>query len=267
MIPLSLLKNIESLQFTSFLALVSVLYLEGDVIFRSAEFLYHNGGSAPGVVAFNWDLKIFASVPLIAFALQCHLVFVPVYHGLAKRGGTPALMDWVSALTFVVCLALYLPTGALGYMHFGSATQGDVLENMGFTADVNVARVCIALTGVFSYPLLMYVARTSLSDLINVTCTPSYSTPLPEDNWRFYGLTAAFLVTSTVVSAAVDDLSVVLGVTGSTAAVVQVFIMPGLIWNKIHREDENWLWNHIVGWFLVVFGVIIGAVALWQTLA
>lgn len=264
--PLCLLKNLDSLQFTSFLAVLSVVFLEGDVLYRSAEFLQTNGGSAEGVVNFRWSMKLFASVPLIAFALQCHLVFVPVYHSLAKHGGTPNLMDWVSAATFLVCLGLYLPTGALGYMHFGNATNGDVLTNMGFAIDTNIARACIALTGIFSYPLLMYVARTSLSDLINVLVTPDNKTKLVDDNWRFYGLTAGFLVTSAVVSSAVDDLSTVLGVTGSTAAVVQVFIMPGLAWNQIHKESKNWVWHYVVGWGLVVFGVVIGAVALWQTL-
>ena len=266
--PLCLLKNLDSLQFTSFLAVLSVVFLEGDVVYRSAEFLHNNGGKpAPGVINFNWSMKVFASVPLIAFALQCHLVFVPVYHSLAKQGGNPKLMDFVSAVTFLVCLGLYLPTGALGYMHFGTATNGDVLTNMGFHADTNVARVCIALTGLFSYPLLMYVARTSLSDLIDALFTRDNKTKLVDDNWRFYGLTAGFLVTSAVVSAAVDDLSVVLGVTGSTAAVVQVFIMPGLVWNKVNSQDENWQLHYTVGWSLVVFGVVIGAVALWQTLA
>lgn len=52
-----------------------------------------------------------------------------------------------------------MPSGIGGYFLVGANAPGDILTALPDTAwDVNVARLCVTFTVVFSYPLLQYVA-------------------------------------------------------------------------------------------------------------
>lgn len=52
-----------------------------------------------------------------------------------------------------------VPSGIGGYFLVGANAPGDILTALPDTAwDVNVARLCVTFTVVFSYPLLQYVA-------------------------------------------------------------------------------------------------------------
>ena len=113
MAPLCYLRKIERLEFTSVLAVISIIYLLGVILYHSSKQIVDEG-PANDVVAFNWSFDIFKAVPLIAFALQCHLVFVPVYRSLKNR--TVKKMDAVSAATFGTCMSIYVPVGIMGLL-------------------------------------------------------------------------------------------------------------------------------------------------------
>lgn len=119
--PLCYLRKIEKLEFTSILAVVSIIYLLGCMIAHGVKKI-NSEGVADDIVAFRLSFDMFRAVPLIAFALQCHLVFVPVYRSLKNR--TVRKMDWVSAATFGTCMTIYVPVGILGFLV--SIKTGDI---------------------------------------------------------------------------------------------------------------------------------------------
>ena len=62
---------------------------------------------------------------------------------------------------------LYLVVSLCGYFTYGDSVSSDILETYPHIAVVNVARVAIALVVVFSYPLQLHPARSSLKSIVN----------------------------------------------------------------------------------------------------
>jgi len=332
LLPLCLLPRIEALNYASAVAVVSIVYLEGDVIAHAARSLsdgtadLHSGG----VTVLNLSVGLFKALPVLAFALQCHLVYVPVYQSL--RDKSLRTMDLVSVATYVLCFLLYVPTGLLGYMQFGRSTCSDIVaKNLPSTPDTDVARGAIALTAMLSYPLLHFVARTTLNDVFfggasldsdDAATGPAARAALADDDAAFSAmepltpgalypadgdvdggfadggaphiagasaartcglsvrvryllLTLGFMGATVGTAAAVSDLGVVLDITGSTAAVVQVFLFPAALYLRIAALDAGggvgegrsifsgapaWAWGGAI--FLCVFGTAMGVVSL-----
>lgn len=304
--PLCMLRSVKSLEITSALAVFSIVFLAADVVYHATDIL-PRAGIAVSAKAFPSSAEIFQAVPIICFALQCHLVYVPVFAGLSNR--TLRRMDWVTAATFVVCLCLYLPVGVLGYLMYGSDTKDDISENLPEGIDTYVVHACLSATAIFSFPLLHYVARIALGDLVwgdgagdaivqglaptadsdkRALRSPSSGGELAQDlpdneslsaplspakggasaaqggpssraacpsvcgtlqqrmqsavsaNITYYCLTAGFLVATMGVSMALKGIKLVLGFTGSTAAVVQIFIFPGFMYMKMKQVEQKY---------------------------
>lgn len=167
-----------------------------------------------------------------------HLVLIPQYSAVKFR--TVGKMDWINTCTMVICLVIYIPAGLAGYMQLGTATPGDVrcglfgrgafrrvtilqswlpglglhfcfclflflcplqvLVAFGNALDISIGRICIACTCIFSYPLLQFVARTVIEDLLFRGATPS--------NVRMGVETVFFIGASLAVSIAVPKVEV-----------------------------------------------------------
>ncbi|KAA0157308.1 hypothetical protein FNF27_05035 [Cafeteria roenbergensis] len=343
MLPICLLPRIQALDYASAVAVLSIMYLEGDVIARSIGSIADGSAAmhTGGISLLSIDVGLFKALPVLAFALQCHLVYVPVFQSLKDK--SLRNMDMVSVATYVLCCLLYLPTGIMGYLQFGLTTCSDIVaKNLPSAGDTDVARGSIALTAMLSFPLLHFVARTTLNDII-FQGTPFFPPPPPPTRTvadplsmgddasfsamepltpsglfhgegsvadaagaggdaqplaqtfpasagargfeadpsrsrgltgrtRYLILTLGFIASAVGVAMAVSDLGVVMGVTGSTAAVVQVFLFPAALYLRIAAIDAgdkgpSWYsgaptWGWVGFWVLVVFGVAMGSVSL-----
>lgn len=82
-------------------------------------------GGTNGVAAWPADLdSLLRALPLIAFALQCHIQGAAVYHEMPARLKASSTVDVAVALSSsLLLLCLYLPTGLAGYAAFGAVTQ------------------------------------------------------------------------------------------------------------------------------------------------
>jgi amino acid permease len=76
-----------------------------------------------------------------------------------------------------LCFSLYTLVGFFGYVLFGPNVESDILDSFGTkiyfnsdktgeyemvdaSVDVKIARLCMATTVSFGYPVMVYVART-----------------------------------------------------------------------------------------------------------
>ena len=120
--------------------------------------------SATGVYAAPPSVaSVFQALPLIAFALQCHIQSALCWSELPPRLQGDAATRKIGLGAVVLVLVLYIPTGIAGFARFGGATQGDILNNFG-TADglADIARVCIAITALSAFPSQHFPARVAL---------------------------------------------------------------------------------------------------------
>eukprot|EP00427_Karlodinium_veneficum_P008078 CAMPEP_0169090038 /NCGR_PEP_ID=MMETSP1015-20121227/15609_1 /TAXON_ID=342587 /ORGANISM="Karlodinium micrum, Strain CCMP2283" /LENGTH=316 /DNA_ID=CAMNT_0009150423 /DNA_START=86 /DNA_END=1035 /DNA_ORIENTATION=- len=120
------------------------------------------------------------SVPLMTFALNCHIQAPIVYAELKPKLRNAPKMGIACGLAMVICLLIYLPAGIFGYLRFGESVLGDVLtvgqgENNHCSASsvgsggflvsdywADGARVCLAVTAMSGYALNHFPARPAL---------------------------------------------------------------------------------------------------------
>jgi hypothetical protein len=140
-------------------------------------------------------------------------------------------------------------TGVFGYLLAGEGTTGDILTRLPNTkhgdplgdddvacpsgtwacpVDVNIARFTIAITVSASYPMLQFVSRACLDDLL-VThgFVAHHEAGIPTH--RFLTETVFYVLATTLIAMVEPDVATVMDYIGSTLALLQVFIFPALL--------------------------------------
>jgi len=105
--------------------------------------------------------------PVFGVCFLCHFNVLPIHTEL--QGPTRSHMRLVVKYTMALCTSLYFVTGVLGYFWSYSQTCGNILLN--FSPDdilISIGRVCLSLTLLFSFPLLVLPCRNAMHNLISV---------------------------------------------------------------------------------------------------
>lgn len=257
MLPLSYLRKISMLQFTSTLAVVAVVYMSCLVSVKSLYKIIEEG-FGPNVDMFNGTgLGVATAVPIICFAFQCQINVPPIYAEMKKDIRNASVFRRVAAYAYAICLVLYVPCGVTGYLYFGQLTQSDILKGNtmkpgerpnGFdtTAPMLIARVCIMMAVICCYPLNHYPARCALYSLLfgdEAEFRPRGSMTTPElprgadkeshpthdtPRWNryFYIETTLWVAINFIIAVVVTDLSYIMDICGSICATIVIFIIP-----------------------------------------
>ena len=183
MLPLSLLKNVNALRFSSLLGVVSILILVSATIYHcvthrledwhwerkeiaDGSFSTSGSGWTPESIddpKVSW--AVFASnailpVPLILLAYTCQVNVFSIYQEL--KNPTPKKMMTISWIGMGgICFFVYGCMGTFGYLDFLSHTDSTILKNFDPAKDpfVAVAFVAIAITVVVAFPLCTFPCR------------------------------------------------------------------------------------------------------------
>lgn len=150
LMPLSLLRTVNSLRFGSALCLIMVgclilLMIENAIThpFQVAQLVLADGTAGGDADTSGWfhglavDDQVEAvlrSLGILVFAFTSqHLVF-PIYAELetpdGQRGGS-SVFSLVSRLTYIAVCTTYWLMGASGFVSFGPVVRADVLQNLG----------------------------------------------------------------------------------------------------------------------------------------
>lgn len=174
-IPLSSMRRLDSLKYTSFVALFAILYLVLLVVFLFAENPIINNEAKP----FDYQSNFLSLLPVFVFAFTCHQNIFPVFNEL--KDNRPSRINKVTSLSIGISTVLYLLVGILGYLMFGVKVKGNILEERkswifinffiiivtaGHQTLVTIANLSLSILFVFSYPLQCHPCRASLDKVI-----------------------------------------------------------------------------------------------------
>merc|ERR1711907_251909 len=134
-LPLSLLRDISSLGYSSTFAIISVCFLAVTVLQKSATHLSDNGFPSKDMKWFHSPLGIAIAVPLTCFAFQCQIQVPPIYAGLQPQIKNMSNFNKVIFIAYTICIVLYVPVGCFGYFQFLDKTPHDILETSGDDPD------------------------------------------------------------------------------------------------------------------------------------
>lgn len=253
-LPLCMIRNIDSLKYTSWAALVFICAMTLCVVYVGAGVLADKGkrtdllvaatsGGACGgdgtdfddpgtkVHGFRLGVDTFKALPILCFSFLMHQNAFPIMASL--RNPSPARMGTASSISMVLCFAVYALMGAFGYVAFLEATQSDVLLNFATTgtsiaATMNVLRFCFGLALIFSYPVIMWELREVVDVQLFGHREPTHL--------RTLGLNLGIIIPALALAISIKDVGVVFGLIGSTCSPTIVFILPPLFWLKLHPD-------------------------------
>ncbi|KAJ2186464.1 hypothetical protein GGH18_004154, partial [Coemansia sp. RSA 530] len=122
--PLAFQRRLDALKYTSFTALMGVVYL-----FIVVAMFYFNPLRTPlpdgDVVLFRWSKDFFTNLPVFIFAFTCHQNIFSVYNEL--RDNSSKQVNGAIALSIGSSCGVYQWIAVLGYLTFGSKVAPNLL--------------------------------------------------------------------------------------------------------------------------------------------
>ncbi|KAJ4367811.1 hypothetical protein N0V86_009647 [Didymella sp. IMI 355093] len=253
-IPLSFLRRLDSLKYTSIIALFSIAYL---VILVVAHYIKGDTLASRGAVrVFQWagPVSALAAFPVIVFAYTCHQNMFSILNEIANNSHfrtTTVIFASIGG-----ACALYILTGITGYLSYGDNIKGNIVGMYPTAAAATIGRFAIVILVMFSYPLQIHPCRASIDACAKwrpKRRNPSQETsptrhslvgneatkPRAEmSDMRFAIVTTILIVLSFITAMTVSSLSLVLAYVGSTGSTTISFILPGLFYFKISDPDS-----------------------------
>lgn len=172
--PLSYLKKLDSLKYTSIVALFSVIYLICLVI---THYAMHD--TIPDDTTIDTSVDFFgpksfkstlSSFPIFVFAYTCHQNMFAIINELepSERSGSQTRQSnhIIRNAISTACVS-YLIVGIIGYLNFGNSVNGNIISMYPKDSKLSlIGRLCIVLMVSLSYPLQCHPCRGSINHVI-----------------------------------------------------------------------------------------------------
>lgn len=257
-VPLAFLKKLDSMKYTSFLALIAVVYLVVIIIMTAVR--PFDGSSIPQ--AWTWgktSLQGFEALPVYIFAYTCHQNIFAVFNEM--RDNSPKAMKQTIGTSIIICTSVYELIGMVGYFVFGAAVSDNILKNLGTTMSLVVCQIALTVLFVFSYSLQSHPARASFNRLFNAALNATvlrgkYRDRDDMSRAAYVILTSLLLILSYVIAYFCEQVSIVLGVVGATASTSICYILPGIFYYKLHKH-KPWTPMKVGSVILFISGVLL----------
>ncbi|KAI8646968.1 transmembrane amino acid transporter protein-domain-containing protein [Parasitella parasitica] len=262
--PLSYLRKLDSLKYTSLVALFAVAYLVAIVLYH---YISPNFPPPPpeSIEYFHFSTKIFSQLPVFIFAFTCHQNIFSVHNELqdnSVKSIVKVIFSSIGSAAFI-----YEVVAVLGYLSFGKDVLGNIILMYPQSHFVAYGRLAIVVLVIFSYPLQAHPCRASIDKVIdNFHHKRRHQQQLQDvlvvtNTKRHIIVTTCIILTSYVVAITISQLDLVLSFVGSTGSTTISFILPGLFYTKLYSQ-EKWNWRRCVALFLVVYGFMVMSVCL-----
>jgi amino acid permease len=281
--PLSLIKDLSGLAFTSILGFAAIIYTVLFVLFRSLDGTYALGGDGTdgavstmgrflvdGVImkpSFTksslWNLD-FTSLILASNLGLAYIAHYngPIFYRELKDTNSKKFGNMVS-IAFLILTILYIAIMSAGYSTFGDTCQGNLLLNY-HPSDIlsTMGRLATGFSILFGYPLVICGAREGI---MGAASTLGY-----DISEHHVALVSSILALVTFVACTVDNVSLVVGLTGAALGSFIVYICPSIIYSKavgivkgLDSKEYNVAKRNLA---FVPFGILIGSLGCYMTI-
>ncbi|KAI8723842.1 Aa-trans domain-containing protein [Fusarium sp. LHS14.1] len=255
-IPLSFLRRLDSLKYTSIIALVSIGYLIILVIYHFAVDKHADPGSIR-VIQWGGAIETLSTLPVVVFAYTCHQNMFSILNEL--KDNSPSSVIGVVGSSIGSAASIYIVVAITGYITFGNAVVGNIVSMYPTGAASTIGKAAIVVLVTFSVPLQVHPCRASLDAVLKWrpnrhssgnrrTSTPLLPTAPANDHGagstmsdlRFAVITTFLLTFAYMTALSVTSLDRVLAFVGSTGSTSISFILPGLFYYKISDPDSTY---------------------------
>jgi len=253
-IPLSFLRRLDSLKYTSVIALLSIGYLMILVIYH---FLKGDMSADRGpirVIKWAGAIPALSSLPVIVFAYTCHQNMFSILNEI--RSNSHYQTTSVAFASIGSASSIYILVAIAGYLSFGNSVSGNIVGMYPPSVSATIGRAAIVVLVTFSFPLQVHPCRASVdavmkwrweSKSVHSSDASPYRAPLlprasrgvvDMSNTRFAAISTVILVMTFTTAMSVSSLEAVLAYVGSTGSTSISFILPGLFYYKVSSPES-----------------------------
>ncbi len=266
-IPFSFLRRLDSLKYTSVVALISIGYLVILVVYHfAAHDTLPDGHYKTPLRKLKWAgaVPALSSFPVIVFAYTCHQNMFSILNEIKDNSHfrTTAVLTASNG----TAASIYILVAITGYLSFGNEIGGNIVAQYAPSFSTTIGQAMIVVLVIFSYPLQVHPCRASVDAVLKwrpsaklkarltPSATPSSVDSSPPRNipllrpgrqrntelseTRFAAITTVIIILSYIVAMTVSSLEAVLAYVGSTGSTSISFILPGLFYYKISSPDS-----------------------------
>ncbi|CAE7266252.1 Slc38a7 [Symbiodinium natans] len=229
LLPLCLQKELRVLSYTSMIGCLGQVWVVLVMHIRYVDGSYRPGGHfydlvaakdkpdfSDGVNYWQSSAATFVLIGSLATAYIAHYN-APKYYSQLKDA-TPQKFTKVVAGAFGFSLLVYFWIMAVGYLTFGRAAEGLILNNYSEQDGlVTAARMAISLAVIFAFPLGFTGFRDSMMSVFNI----------PQE--RFLPVTLVLLSSIVIAACFLQDLGLVNSLGGAIFGALITLVFPGLL--------------------------------------
>lgn len=259
-IPLSFLRRLDSLKYTSVIALTSIGYLVILVVYHFAKGDTMADRGPIRVLKWGGLVPTLQSFPVVVFAYTCHQNMFSILNEI--KDNSHRRTTSVIATSIGSAASIYVLVAITGYLSFGNNVLGNIVGMYIPSVASTIAKAAIVILVMFSYPLQVHPCRASVDAVLrwrpnalrssrnSPNGSPARSALLPGTpaqpksrndtigELRFAIITTVIIVLSYIAAMTVSSLDKVLAYVGSTGSTSISFILPGLFYYKISAPDS-----------------------------
>uniref|UniRef100_A0A671SAK4 Sodium-coupled neutral amino acid transporter 4-like n=1 Tax=Sinocyclocheilus anshuiensis TaxID=1608454 RepID=A0A671SAK4_9TELE len=243
-LPLSLLKNLGYLGYTSGFSLSCMVFFLGVLIYKKTilpcplPFFYqHESNMTLASISdmctpkyFVFNSQTVYTVPILAFAFVCHPEVLPIYSELKDRSRRK--MQRVSNLSILAMLVMYLLSALFGYLTFYDHVEAELLHTFTkvykFDTMLLLVRLAVLTAVTLTVPIVLFPIRSSVITL----CFAG-----KEFSWiRHFLIAAAILAFNNLLVIFVPTIRDIFGFIGSSAATMLIFILPAAFYLRLVKS-------------------------------
>eukprot|EP00804_Cyclotella_cryptica_P021242 CCRYP_001528-RC/>CCRYP_001528-RC protein AED:0.18 eAED:0.18 QI:55/0.4/0.33/1/0.6/0.5/6/238/491 len=259
LLPLCLLKNLSSLAPFSLVGVAGMFYTAVAMAIRYFQGVYKLGSPAFGELGASAALSpnVFILICMLSTAYMAHFNAPKFYNEL--KNNTIKRYNTVVGTSFGISVLLFALVGSLGFLTFGSASSGLILNNYS-TKDIlmSLSRVAVAVSIVFSFPLAFVGARDGWLDLLKV---PSEK----RSNALLNKATFAILSVITLIATQLKELAFIMSFAGATLGNALIYIYPALMFKsavkKMGEKASKGLRREVpFALFSALLGLVMGSI-------
>ncbi|XDV24318.1 hypothetical protein PO909_028531 [Leuciscus waleckii] len=270
-LPLSMLKNLGYLGYTSGFSLSCMVFFLGVLIYKKTILpcpLPVNGSDALGLYTlqnasalpddhedmctpkyFVFNSQTAYTLPILAFAFVCHPEVLPIYSELKDRSRKK--MQTVSNLSILAMLVMYLFSALFGYLTFYDHVEAELLHTFTkvykFDTMLLMVRLAVLTAVTLTVPIVLFPIRSSVTTL----CFAE-----KEFSWiRHFLIAAAILAFNNLLVIFVPTIRDIFGFIGSSAATMLIFILPAAFYLRLVKSIPLRSPQKISAAIFLVFGV------------
>lgn len=281
--PISLLKNLSALQYTSSLSVLCGLLLTGCVIYRSAQ--KNVGGPISRednpVKWYPTTLRQFLTcISICELTFSCHFNILPMHTELRHqtRKNKRVILFSAMGITFLMNATVSF----FGYFLFRKYTDQDITKN--FRHDdvaITVGRAGLAFVLLLSFPLLIVPCRQTLNKMIwshertrrwqmfgPSQLVKTLSNPKLNGPTKLVWFIETFLLVFTAYGLAyvVPQVNMLWGFVGSIGCTMIIYVLPPAFYLKVRHHPEKPDFKQVFAWLLFITGLFLLCAGLYQSI-